>query len=166
MKETEKYEEQLKKIQQPDSFKVPEGYFDELPENVMKTIDLLEGKRTSKKNPFSTPENYFNALPNEIAEKVSAKKSKPLFKRAEILIPLACAMLLIGFLIFRNDDSLERKRYYTIDEIENSTYLQTIDEELLIEELASIPSNAEPADSLLQFMIENNIELSDLENAL
>ena len=165
MKEEDKYEESLRKLKLNDSFNVPDGFFEELPGKVMDKINLAEGKTIAASNSFSTPEGYFEKLPLAISDRISSKSAPiPLFKRRIVLIPFAFAMLVAGFIFFNQDSKTERSEF-TYEDIENSTYFQSIDEDMLYDELIATDNKTITNDSLTQYIL-NNIELSDLENAL
>ena len=164
MTEEEKYEDKLKGLNK-GAFRVPAGYFEELPGSILSKIDLLEGKKTVSANPFETPDGYFENLPSVIADRVSTKPaSRPYFKRAIILIPIACLLLVFGYFILNKNTQAERIEY-TSDGLENSEFLQSIDETILADELMAGQTTFEE-DTLTEYLLKHNIDLSDLESAL
>jgi hypothetical protein len=164
MTEEEKYEEKLKGLNK-DAFKVPDGYFEKLSGMISSRIDLFEGNKTASVSPFETPEDYFEKLPSLVAERLSSKRvARPFFKRAIVLIPITCIILVFGY-IFLNRNTQIEKIEYTTDGLENSEFLQTIDETILADELLSGQSTFEE-DTLTEYLLKHNIDLSDLESAL
>lgn len=175
MKEVENNEDNFSRLNAgKESFKVPEGFFEELPGKIMDKIRLLEGTETSTSNPFLTPEGYFDSLPVAISDRLTTKKHSSLssslswgrfFKRPVVLIPLVCAILAAGIYLMSRPGETNKLQEITYEDLQNSTWLQSIDEEMLEDVLAS-ESAPETTDSLTQYILDNNIELSDLENAL
>jgi hypothetical protein len=154
--------ERNKKMENP--FDVPAGYFEDLPRKINGTINILENENKVVYSPFDTPDNYFEKLSHSISDKISERKTS-FFKRRIVWIPAACALLMAAF-FYLSHTKEERKMYTSSDaEIENSTLLQSIDEDMLIDELASYQLNSE-TDSLTQYIIDYNIDQFDLENAL
>ena len=161
MKEEDKYEESLRKLKLNDSFNVPDGFFEELPGKVMDKINLAEGKTIAASNSFSTPEGYFDNLTSVIADRISERPAyTPLFKRKLVLIPLAFALLIAVFIFINQDQKTEQK--FSYEDLENSTFFQSIDEDMLLDELIATENYTESNDSLTQYIIDNNVELSDL----
>lgn len=79
----------------PDSFKVPEGYFDSLPDQILEKV--------SSKVSMDVPDGYFDTLPDQVLQQTVEKKSR--------LIPLnmvtrVAAIFIIGalasMLVFSN----------------------------------------------------------------
>ena len=161
----------------PDSrpktnFKVPDNYFDELPDKIMDQINSIpDFEKENIINPFSVPENYFEKLPVAVSERVSSAKSKGfswtgIFTRPRYVIPLACILLAAGLYFFsKSNHNNYKEQEITMEELQNSTYFQSIDEDLFVDMLDQ-QSGTETNDSLAQYLIDNNIELSDIENAL
>ena len=74
----EKLNELLKNSTSSQSFNVPEGYFEELPEKVMNSINTLpDFDKQSVVQPFEVPSNYFEELPFVINDRIlSARKDR------------------------------------------------------------------------------------------
>jgi hypothetical protein len=164
MNESEKYEEKLNGLDK-DSFSVPDGYFESLPEKIIERIDLMDAKKIAAENPFSTPEGYFEKLSSDITNRIAVKTvNRPIFKRAVILVPLACLLIMFGYFLLNKNSSTEKTEIAT-DGLENSSFLQSIDESILLDELIA-SETVQQDDTLTDYILKNNIDLSDLENAL
>ncbi len=158
-----------------NSFKVPDGYFEMLPSKIMDKIDSQpDFNKSTEVNPFSVPEGYFEKLPIQIADRIStsAKPSIPSFianlKRPRFAIPIGFASLVLIALVVlfsQKKLSVQPEKEISYDELENSSYFDSFDEDLL---LGMVPiQNTEAADdSLEQYLLDNNIEISQIENEL
>jgi hypothetical protein len=73
----------------------------------------------------------------------------------------------ISFFLFRGQSNIEStpERQLTIDDLKNSYYLQTIDEDLLVDVLASQKISSRD-ESIEQYLIDNDIEVSQLAKEL
>jgi hypothetical protein len=168
MKEELNSDERLQNLKSTDDFHVPEGYFEGLPAKIAERIKMMED--SSAVNPFEVPANYFDELPGNLSEKIGESRRgntavKRIFLRRAVLVPLTCVAILTALFLFMQPEQGQRNQVLTYEELRNSTYIQSIDEWMLIDELAS-ESVTESTDSLTQYLLDNNIELSDLENAL
>ncbi len=158
-----------------NSFKVPDGYFEMLSSKIMDKIDSQpDFNKSSEVNPFSVPEGYFEKLPIQIGDRIStsAKHSFPSFianlKRPRFAIPIGFASLVLIALVVlfsQKKLSVQHEKEISYDELENSSYFDSFDEDLL---LGMVPTqNTEAADdSLEQYLLDNNIEISQIENEL
>lgn len=98
----------IDKIKKSDSFQVPDGYFTELPDKVMKQIEtedkvaeVMEKYRAG--HSFSVPDGYFAALPDQVIGRINAAdKRRGVFRRRLITaISVAASFVLViglGFL--------------------------------------------------------------------
>lgn len=155
-------------------FHVPSGYFEELPDKIMDQINALpDFNKNSTVNPFNVPAGYFENLSSAITEIIVKHKSRSeswldrLF-RPRIAIPIAfAAIVLLTGLYFYKQKSLiiQPVQQLTADDLRNSNYLLTMDEYLFIDELAD-HKEVLTDKSIEQYLIDNNIELSQLENKL
>jgi hypothetical protein len=156
-----------------NSFNVPKDYFENLPDEIMKRVnELPDFEKTSNENPFEVPANYFENLPNIVSEKItSRKKSSSIvirILRPAVLVPLSFAAIITIFFIYLSsvkNISTPSEKEFTADDLKNSTYFQSIDEDLLVEMLPMEYTIASE-DSLEQYLIDNNIDISQLENEL
>lgn len=150
------------------TMKTPDGYFNKLNADIMqKTAGLPK----ENKEAFQVTEHYFEDLPLKIADRIAAgKSSSPLFTLKRVLAPLAIAALLaIGF-FFGPDVSTKNtdaEEIITAQELHEAGILMEMDEEALVEQLAGQNDfNMSATDSLTQYLLDNNIEQSQLENQL
>ena len=64
----------LKQVSPNNPFTVPEGYFDELEQQIVSYIKLDELKTGSPSNGFAVPENYFDELSNNINSRIAIEE--------------------------------------------------------------------------------------------
>ena len=92
----------IDKVKKSDSFQVPDGYFSELPDQVMARIEaeekvaqVLEKYRDG--HSFSVPDGYFAALPDQVMARIgAADKRRFLFRRRLITaISVAASLVLV-----------------------------------------------------------------------
>ena len=95
-------EDLIDKVKKSDSFQVPDGYFSELPDQVMASIEaeekvaqVLEKYRDG--HSFSVPDGYFAALPDQVMARIgAADKRRFLFRRRLITaISVAASLVLV-----------------------------------------------------------------------
>jgi hypothetical protein len=65
----------LKQVNQNNPFTVPEGYFDELEQQIMASVKLEEIKKTDPAQGFTVPENYFDELANNITARIKIEEA-------------------------------------------------------------------------------------------
>ena len=164
-------EKKLREALKGDSFNVPEGYFEKLQGNVMDQINALpDFEKTSVTNPFSVPENYFETLPLSVGGKLKTQNPKLLgwLLRPRIAISLAFAtILLLAGIYFYNQRpaSNQPMEECTAEDLRDSNFLQSIDEATFVDVLAELNTDT-TYDDYEQYLIDNNIEISQIENAL
>lgn len=61
----------LAKLELQMAFKVPKGYFNELPETILESVSPLAALK--KEPAFTVPKNYFESLPDLVLERVTPK---------------------------------------------------------------------------------------------
>lgn len=137
-----------------------------------------------KENPFQVPKDYFDSLPTIVQEQcVQKKKSRPFgiwqWLSENILSPqisFALSILIITLSIisinkyFVSPNSVNSKVTVTVEEVVNSTYLNDLDEDILIETLANQKvhntkknnKNKEVED----YLIDHDIDVSTIANEL
>ena len=175
-KDLNKEEEQLRVAIKGNEnfFTVPSGYFDELSEKVFAQIEALpDFDKSSPANPFEVPNNYFENLPSIVSERIVKRKSRleiwlSEIQRPRIAIPIAFATLIIlAGIFFMKQKSIvnHQSQEISVEDLRNSTYIQAIDEDLFVDVLAS-QKEITSDDSLEQYLIDNNIELTQIENNL
>ena len=65
----------LKQVNPNNPFTVPDGYFDELEQQIVSYIKLDELKTGSPSNGFAVPENYFDELSNNINARIAIEEA-------------------------------------------------------------------------------------------
>jgi hypothetical protein len=184
MKEQDKIDEKLRKLlENSDSstpFKVPDHYFYSFPEQMDKMIaQLPDFEKTAVSNPFSVPEGYFDRLPLEINEAVLAAERKSLswkerlitFLRPSVSIPslVTLSLVVAAFFFFTQVHTVDVNAYTanSSEEFSSSDIAQEVDESTLIQVLTEEYSETgEADDSYEEYLLDNNIDLSQLENKL
>jgi hypothetical protein len=170
--EEEKLKAALKGSENP--FIVPSGYFEELPGKIVDQVSTLpDFEKTAVVNPFEVPADYFDNLNLAISAKIAIQKSKPFswlsnLQRPRIAIPIAFATIAIlaGLFFFKQRvNNYQPQEEITADDLRNSYFLETIDEGLIVEILDKQKVDT-TYDSYEQYLIDNNIEISQIENAL
>lgn len=155
-------------------FNVPSGYFEELQGKIMNQInELPDFDKTALVNPFVVPDGYFENLPSAIAGKIVERKSKletwlSGIQRPRIAIPIAFAtiIMLTGIYFYKQKNIVVLPiQEFTFDDFENSTYIQSIDEELFVDVIAG-QKDIITDESIEQYLLDNNIELTQIENKL
>lgn len=66
--------ERLKQVSKTNPFKVPDGYFNELPERITSAIKLDEMKNNISTDVFAVPENYFENLAANIQSRITVEE--------------------------------------------------------------------------------------------
>ena len=95
-------EDLIDKVKKSDTFQVPDGYFDSLPEHVMQRIEAEEKvaqalEKYHAGDSFSAPDGYFAALPDHVMDRIRAAESRRfLFRRRLITgISIAASFVLV-----------------------------------------------------------------------
>ena len=90
----------IDKVKKSDSFQVPDGYFEALPDQVMQRIvaedkvaQVLEKYRAG--DSFSTPDGYFATLPDKVMDRVRAAESRRFLFRRRLITAVSIAASLI-----------------------------------------------------------------------
>jgi hypothetical protein len=157
-----------------NSFTVPDGYFEKLPESILDKINSLPDlEKNTSLNPFAVPENYFESLPSEISEKIT-RKNTGLYgrireiQRPRIIIPAAFATLILLAALFyytQRNVYFNSPTEFAKEELNDSEIIMYLDEELLVESIHE-STKTDDIESLEEYLIENNIETSQIENEL
>ena len=123
----------IDKVKKSDSFQVPDGYFDALPDQVMQRIEaeekvaqVLEKYRAG--NSFSAPAGYFATLPDQVMDRVRASEShRFLFRRRLITaVSVAASLILvvgIGLLWNNLQNDASPAPHMTADNVQPKTEL-------------------------------------------
>ena len=174
-KDINKEEEKLRNILKGNNpFNVPPAYFEDLPGKMMEQINTLpDFNKHSIINPFNVPDGYFENLPSIVSENILIRKSKlelwlSSIQRPRIAIPIAFATIIIlAGLFFYKQSSVSNLpvQELTAEDLSNSSYIQSIDEDFFVDVLAgqTIDNSNE---SIEQYLIDNNIEINQIENKL
>lgn len=195
-KELEEIAPFLAKLDNKMAFKVPKGYFEELPDNVLETVSPLAALK--QKQAFKVPANYFESLPDLVLERVKPQEEPEvaaspsvektpnwldelinsvalLFQPRYAMRLAAVALVLTGGLyFFSNQGSTGIIAQAEADPLEEYGLalddLNDDDLTLLLSEASSeeLPASSEDIDQLLDHMLENidDINDEDLESLL
>jgi hypothetical protein len=169
----------LSKMKKENPFSVPENYFESLADNIQQKINSIpELERINKENPFQVPENYFESLPSAVREKIAGNKKKNIFedwisiswnpKYAFAAAAIIIVVILGINYLNRNIPLNKSENFVTNEEIQSSAYLADLDESVLIEQLEeqSMNSQVNEDNSIEQYLIENNIDVSQIADHL
>ena len=90
----------IDKVKKSDSFQVPDGYFDALPDQVMQRIESEEKvaqvlEKYHAGDSFSAPEGYFATLPDKVMERVRVSESRRFLFRRRLITAVSVAASLI-----------------------------------------------------------------------
>ena len=90
----------IDKVKKSDSFQVPDGYFEALPDQVMERIaaeekvaQVLEKYRAG--DSFSAPDGYFAALPDKVMDRIHTAESRRFLFRRRLITAVSVAASLI-----------------------------------------------------------------------
>lgn len=93
-------EDLIDKVKKSDSFQVPDGYFSELPDQVMARIEaeekvaqVLEKYRDG--HSFSVPDGYFSALPDQVMARIGAADKRWFLFRRRLITAISVAASLV-----------------------------------------------------------------------
>lgn len=174
-KDINKEEEKLRKaLKGNEPFNVPPAYFDELPGKIMDQINTLpDFSKNAQINPFIVPDGYFENLPSIVSENILVQKSKlelwlSSIQRPRIAIPIAFAtiILLVGLFFYKQSSvSIVPVQELTAEDLSNSNFIQSIDEDYIVDIIANQTTDNSD-ESIEQYLIDNNIELTQIENKL
>lgn len=156
-----------------DTFGLPKNYFEDLPGKVMDNItSIADFQSSSTVNPFAIPEDYFEKLPSNISERIITNAnsgSVSVFIRIlqpRYFIPIAAVIVLaLGFIFYQNQKNSHSEKYFSMEDLKNSSYFDSFDEDLLIE-MIPLPDQSTSADESIQYLIDHQIEISQIENEL
>lgn len=149
--------------------RLPEGYFDQLSDAVTSSVKSIP---TAKESGFGVPENYFEKLPLMISDRIAEKERGKVigFSSIKRYAPVAiAAMLIAGVFIYKGiqNEKTTIPESITAEDIQESGVLLDIDEEAIIDQLADqAVTDVTPTDSMQQYLIDNNIDISQIENHL
>ncbi len=171
---------QLSKLDKSNPFKVPDGYFDSLPEMIQQKINAVPDlERMNRENPFHVPEGYFDSLPAVIQQRiVDGKPAKSLsrewilnlFRPRYIAWAVVLLLLVFGIKYLTKPVILSSSgNYLSYEEAENSDFINYIEESAFIDVLdqeTDESASGKEDTGIEQYLLENNIDISQLENNL
>lgn len=163
----------------PAPFTVPDDYFKNLQAAILlKTLTLTELEKGKAEDPFGVPANYLESLPSKVHERIRSGDRNPVrnewitaLLRPQISLSLLSFLLLIFFVTstFRTQ-VIEVPSNNLMESLTDNGYdLMLLDEDILIEEFVAMDNyeaDENLSDPYVQFLIENNIELSQIEQLL
>jgi hypothetical protein len=170
----------LQGLNRENPFKVPEGYFDSLAENTIQRIQgETELKGVTNENPFHAPEGYFQSLPAVVRQKISENKKGSgisewiggfLFHPKFAFVTGMILLLLAFGIKYFSQNKIQQPQEFSIstEDLKNSDYLAEVDEFLIIDALEQQPANEKMKEdqSIEQYLIDNDVDISQLENHL
>lgn len=130
-----------------------------------------------KYNPFEVPTDYFEELPSIVQERVIASKNKPsyfewlfLFLKPRFVLPMLAIVFvsIVGIKYLNNKVEVKTE---TSEDLSLEDHLYYIDETDIIDQLtadASVEteSTSDDDNSIENYLIDNNIDESNLNNEL
>ena len=170
----DKLKEMLKNSSSNSSFNVPAGYFEGLSEKVMNSINALpDFEKQPVTQPFSVPADYFEKLPEIINNRITSSKENKFsiwdwFFKPSRLIPATFSILLFigSYFYFTRTQSFKiNDEIYTEEDLDDSQYLQSLDDTDMMEYLAN-QSDDNTTDEYEQYLLDHDIEISQLEKNL
>lgn len=91
------------------NFKVPQGYFDILADNIHITVFIENFKEKQINTGFTVPQNYFDTLKNKLSTTINLQKQPQNNSKIKILklnliqyAAAACILIVCGFAIYIN----------------------------------------------------------------
>lgn len=172
----------LSNLGKNDPFGSSKNYFDDFNARLQNSIDDLEEIKEfaptllniPKYNPFETPAGYFDHLPSLVQEKAVARHTSVtplewllLLIKPRFIIPVAATMIIaIAAINYLNKNS-EPIHHNDAEELSLEEQLYYIDEAVIIEQYtadagADIENISSEDNSIEDYLIENNIEETDL----
>jgi len=136
----------LESLRNQNPFRVPDGYFDELPYSINDRIEnkpSLESLRDQ--NPFRVPEGYFNELPHLIAHRIEANPSVAKSRRflhPGVFAAAASVVIMLGLTVLMRSsifESTSETQFSSIPEthivnhLDNDITTGDIDESTLVD---------------------------------
>jgi hypothetical protein len=152
-------------------FKTPEGYFDQVSDQIMEKIRNRDEVDLPASEGFQVPKNYFEQVEPAVLSKVTkpseAKVRRLYLKRGMTYVAGIAAILLIFFSVFPIENS---ESEVTLDMVENYFEYKRIDSyelaELLVEsdlvEIEDLLIEPEYDDDELETYLLNNADLEEI----
>ncbi len=161
------------------SFSVPDNYFDQLTLQISSKIEKISALENKiGESPFTVPENYFENLPQQINQQISSSGKRFFWKewlsvllRPQVSLAFASLLFLIWF-TFKTQEVKTidiPQSQLSLEDLNDSEYIQYLDEYSIIEVLASqqeVSTSNSNTDAYIQYLIDNNIDISQLDYTL
>lgn len=130
-----------------------------------------------KKNPFVVPEHYFETLSSRIQDRIALENKQPQWMKIikSLLLPkvaipaLACCLMVgvgIKYLVKPAAITVTEETAITYDELNSTEYMNMLDEEQIVTALAEEKDITTNTTEIEDYLIENNINESELISAL
>jgi hypothetical protein len=171
--------EGLSNLKKENPFRVPDDYFDSLEDHVMQKISTIpDVEKMSRENVFNIPDRYFDSLPSSIHQRIADEKKKSIFEEwiAIVLEPkysLALATFIIlaifGIKYFTRPVVVESPdNMLSYADVRNSGFITEMDESTLVDMLEQENNNdtLKEDSGMEQYLLDNDIDISQLENRL
>lgn len=175
----------LSKLSDNNPFNASDDYFDSFTSKLQNRIDDFEEIKDvaptllniDKYNPFEVPADYFEELPGIIQERVIESKNKPvvlewllLLLKPRFAFPMIAIIVatVIGINYLNNKVGVKNE---AADELSLEDHLYYIDESEIIEQFtadasAEDESVSEEKNNIENYLLDNNIDESNLNNEL
>lgn len=172
---------ELSKISKENPFKVPVDYFDSLSDNILQKINAIPDlERMKRENPFSVPDGYFDTLPAKIQQRIIDRKKKISFSaewisiifRPKLALAIASVIILLVFgikFLMKTGSTESSDNFLSCEEVKNSSYFNDMDESILVDILENEQTKnpgVKEDNSMEQYLLDNDIDISQLENRL
>lgn len=138
-------------------------------------------KNMSRENPFKVPDGYFDSFPTIISEKIAAQNSKPgwiiflqnVFQPKYVIAMCVFAVVLTSgiFYFIQNPKLNNQEILFSYDDLNNSNYIEQIDESDLIDVYSSVINSEayksnENISDIENYLIDNHTDNTIIENEL
>ena len=165
----------IAEIAENNPFITPENYFENLAERIAENTSEKEISSLEKKSPFLIPENYFGHLCEKILSKTSEKREAKIvsfrsyfstYKYSAFAVAASVAAI-ISFYFYYPSSQIKQEipQYVSAEDISNSTYMDDLDESILIEE-AGKQKVKNPSSDIENYLIENDVDENTIINEL
>ena len=152
---------------QESPLSVPDGYFDQLQKNLHQKIGFLAGSDNSASSTFNTPDGYFETLPAKIMRRIASSDPKvisigTLRLRAVLAVAAIITLVMLVNKSLTPDAETHRgEQFVTIEELQNSSYWDDLDEDVLAEAVLN-ETSSENLD-IQEYLIESNVDISQID---
>lgn len=91
--------ELLNRLNKQTPFTVPEGYFEELEDRVIRTVNKQEDEEKAQ-IPFKVPQGYFDGLADKVIAKVEVKPAISIWRKPMTVAASVAILLMVSFGIY------------------------------------------------------------------